>query len=123
MKCASLSAGTLAPSTPRCGKDPLNFTFGWIRTRLSGETLLRRYAPTSIFRSSGAISTFRQMLTTFHLGYHIFNLILKSYETLIPNLIGVGAPTFLPGSSPANAMLSLLKNGSRRSHGRRKSPG
>src|SRR6266550_6557668 len=106
-----------ALNSPRCGRGRSSFTHGWIRTRLSGETLLRRSAPTSIFRSSGATSTSRPALQRFHPGCHIFSLIPRSSDTLIPNLIGEGKPTFLLAPSHADVELSHSKNGSKRNCG------
>ena len=74
----NLVSGSGRAKLPPCGRGLLNFTYGWIRTRLSGATLLRRSAPMSIFRFSGARFPSRQMPPKFHPGCRIFILTRKS---------------------------------------------
>src|SRR6476660_1251097 len=106
-----------ALSWPRCGRDRSSFTRGWIRMRLFGEILLHKSAPTSIFRSSGATSTSRQVAPKFHRGCHIFNLIRKSCASLIRSLNGEGKLTFVLEPSHAGVKVSHSKNGLKRNCG------
>src|SRR6184192_3671103 len=74
----NLVRGTAALNWRRCGKGLLSFTSGSIRMQLSGETLLPRSAPTSIFRFSGAKFQYQPTrLNALH-GCRIFILIQKS---------------------------------------------
>src|SRR5580765_108271 len=113
----SLSREITRPNWLRCGRDHLNITCGWIRTRLFGATLLRRSAPTSIFKFSGARFQSLQMPLQFQHGCRIFILTRKSSDTLTRSLTGEGTPILVLEPLLAGGMQYRLNSGTELSLG------
>ena len=90
--------GAAALNWRRCGRGLLSFTFGWIRTQLSGATLLHRSAPTSTFKFSGARFPSRQMPPKFHPGCRIFILIHQKLKRFDPEFDWRGHAYFSSGA-------------------------
>src|SRR6266403_650009 len=105
------------PNWPRCGRDHLNITCGWIRTRLFGATLLRRSTPTSIFKFFGARFPFHLMPLRFPHGCHIFILTRNGSDTLTPSLIGEAKLILVPARLPAGGVQYRFSSGTELSLG------
>src|SRR5437016_8099774 len=113
----SLSREITRPNWLRCGRDHLNITCGWIRTRLFGVTSLRRSAPTSISKFFGARFQSPQTPPRFPHGCRIFILTRKSSDTLTQSLIGEGTPISVLEPLVAGGMQYRLSSGTELSLG------